>query len=567
MLKNPKTSDSLVEIRQTAAELLAAALCDLFPNTQLIDSSVSEMGFQYDAIIPQKIDAQSVAYIEERMRSLMAQAIPIKQVEMVRTNAMAFLRHHKRELLAEKLGSESSQVVTLFMMDSFVDLCSFPFLNSTAAVKAFKILSFNQIEIELPGIGLLKVTRFQGTAFPDTASLKIFLKRKQEAKTRNHVTLVEEMELSLPLQHSGCWMWQQRGLHLKTLLKNLAFNIQKPHTFIPFSIPLLSQKRKNESVSINLGGTPYVFSDANDLISFLFQKSPISETQLPMRLYTSTYAINQSPTSQLTGLLDPRIGEIERFHIFCKKEQFEEELTSSLQFIYKIIMLFGFEHQWVLYPTSSSGCKCREDWKEGLEALKSAMNILGIHYILDKQGENQYGPRVEIKLADALGRYWTGPFVALDVTHPHSLNLYYQSEKGEKQQLMMIERSLFGMVERFIAILIEHTAGLLPFWVVPEHFRVMTLGDTYADYATEVWTVLEKEGFRGSIDSRLSPLSDKIRKAEMERLPYLLIVGEKEAKKNVITVRSRSHAQHSITTKSFLEQLQRDLKHSLQEGK
>lgn len=551
---------NLKELRQTAAELLAYALCNLFPGTKLIDSHVSDIGFHTDVVLPQPIDDHSIAFIEERVRFLASSNIATKKLEMVRNNAIGFLQHHGQPLLAEKLLYEANPLISLLMIDSFVDLCPIDILPSQQ-VKGFKILSWQEINYSSSKENL-KAIRFCGTAFYDTKSLKTFLKKRQEAQFRDHIPLVEDLQLCSPIQNSGCWIWQSKGLKLRELLKELSLEIQQPQKFSLNSFPPLMPNRDKKSS----GSCPFVFSDSNYLNAFLFQKQSFQEVDLPLRYQNISSFSNASLSSQAVGLLNPLIGEMDLFHIFCTPNQLRDELISSLQFIYKIIKIFGFEHQWILYSRYPSQCLNKEGWKSGVEALKDALSELKIDYLLDKQEETQYGPRVEIKIADALGRFWNGPFTLIDVTHPHALQLRYKEGKGKESQPVAIIRSLFGIVERFVAVLIEHTAGDLPLWLAPEQFRVIPLNASYANDAVNVCKTLESHGFRGSIDSRLTFLSDRVHKAEKEHIPYILIIGEQEVRKNLITVRSKGHVENSVTMASLLEQLQENLKHSLQQN-
>lgn len=542
----------LKELRQTAAELLGCALCNLFPETKIIDTFVSDIGFHIDVVLSQQIDNQSIAYIEERVRYLASSSIPFQKLEMIRSNAIHFLQHHKQSILAERLLSESSQIIPLLMIDSFVDICTEK-TSPPELVKAFKILSFEPFEYEISSKEKLKAVRFHGTAFEDTKSLKAFLKRKQEAGFRNHLTLIEDLQLCMPIQNSGCWIWLPKGLQLRGLLDALSLAIQQSQPFSRHSFPPFIPKKEGSPV------------DPLYLNSLIFQKQSFCETDFPVRYHSNHSVSNPISLSQQVGLLNPLMGEMDLFHLFCTANQMKQELISSLQFIHKIIKIFKFEHQWILYSRCPSHCKNREEWKSGVEAFKDVLSELQIDYFLDKLGETQYGPRVEIKIADALGRFWSGPFTLIDVTHPSSLHLRYKRDENGEEQPIAIIRSLFGLIERFVALLIEHTSGSLPLWLAPEQFRVIPLNASCANDAANVCNTLEGYDFRGSIDRRLTPLSDRIHRAERERIPYILILGEREIKSNLITVRSKGHVETSVTTPSFLEQLQQDLKHSLQE--
>lgn len=552
----------LIALRQTAAELLACALCDLFPNTQLVDSKITDVGFSYDVILTQQLDESSLPLIEDRMNAIKRQNYPIRYLEMMRQNASEFFQHHNQEIRAQALSAGHQQVVTVFKMGDFIDICTNPFLESPAEVKAFKLFDINQIKKSIPGGGILKVTRFTGTAFPDSFSLKRYIKRREEAKNRDHRQIVQEMELCSPYEESGCWIWQPKGMTLRSLLLEAERRLQGGQRVQPLSLPILIPKGKSrgDSPSLKLDGADYVLCpDPAPFFAALASKQNISFLQLPVYYGASIPGCRTHlPSGDMDGLFHSRTFEINTTQIFCTSEQLADELTSSLQFIDKCIKILGFEAEWYIDESFPRNLKNKEEWKKGIDDLKGAASRCGLQYVLDKQGKTLYGPGVEVRLADALGRYWQGPFVTLNTVHPDAFDLRYQKTDGTLHRLKMITRSVFGPLDRFIAVLIEQTAGILPLWLSPEQIRIIPVNADNANYAANILSAIEQAGFRGSIDFRLEPLGEKVHTAERARVPYIVIVGDKENKKGVIAVRTRDTTQvkQDVTIQSFLEDLQ-----------
>lgn len=544
----------LQSLRYTTAELLACALCELFPDSTLVDMGVSDINFHYDIILKNSIDNSSLKIIEERMRHLAKKNNQIKILEMMRQNASQFLSHHDQKIRAEAALKAPQNVIQILQIGDFVDLATGNYLSSTSEVKYFKLQTIQQISPE--------ITRITGTAFFDNMALKQFLKRFDEAQDRDHRILGPEMCLYTNVEDSDCWFWHPNGTILRNLIKQRIDTHYAQEEFDPITASLiipsniLSKEERAASCHCDLGESNFsCCPDPTPLHARITTKS-LKEHHLPKRNHSFAQIISNIDKNQICGLLNSRNYETDLAHIFCKPEQVSSQLISSLQFIDKIIKIFGFEYQWYLNARRPRAFP-KEKWDKAVKFLTGATEDCGIGCILDKDADTRYGPRVEIRLSDALTRLWAGPYVELDLTHRVS----YRSGQGKEQEASMITLSCMGSVERFIALIVELYSGNLPFWLAPEQVRVIAVGPKYAQYAADVCARIRSKKYRVNLDSGFEGLSESVRDAERARLPYMVLVGDKETKKQLITVRFRNQAavQSEITLENFLEILEKEV--------
>lgn len=574
----------LLKIRQSAAELLALAVSELFPGVSLVEGEASAIGFHYDFILRQPLDEMAMPIIEERMRALIKADIPFKTTEMMRKNAIAFFRHHKQDIKADLLTFNDDDLVQIVKIGDFHDLSDERrlYVPTSAKVGAFKLQSIAPATMTFPDGEELSVIRIQGTAFPEPQSLKKFLKRIEASKKRDHRTLGKEMGLFATYDDAavGGWFWQPKGMFLRDTLLELwknstaaqGFQFVKTPRFIKSSFLKkmgffddgAQQQEAMDPIAIE--GAAYIASPSLSLQhAMLFREKKHLFKEMPVRYAECAEFYNGEKAGRLWGMLLSRAYCANAEHIFCSKQQVYDEIISSLQFIHKTLMIFGFEHHWYLVPRGKRYCGTLENWEKNSGLLVKALNVSGIHYTVDEQNAAFDGPRLEARLVDALGREWKGPTLGIDLNHPERLGLRYQGADNEEHQPVMVVRSLFGPLERFVAILVEHYAGIFPLWLAPEQVRVVPVGEKNFDSATQVHATLLSNGFRTEIDYSLDPLGTKIHAAEMEKVPHIIIVGEKEEKSGLLTVRSSGHkgmntgTSSGISLESFLEALNREL--------
>lgn len=567
----------LQKIRQSAAELLAMAVCDLFPGALLVEGDATDIGFYYDFIVEQPLDERGIPLIEERIRSLIKAALPFKVTEMMRKNAIEFFRFHDQDIKAEMLSQSDSTLVTVVKIGEFHDLCDGEVVALSNEVGAFKLLEIAPATLPLPDGESLEVVRIQGTAFDNPQTLKKFLKLAESAKRRDHRTLGKEMGLFTTFDDAatGAWFWLPKGIFLKEQLLSLlrsshaAQHVQllstprfvKPSLLKKGGRCQLPAEVANIFPSFSIEGADYVATPTiSPLHALVFKGKLRSYRELPVRYAESAEVYTLGKEARLWGMLRARAYTVDMTHIFCSKEQVYDEMISSLQFIDKTVKIFGFEHHWYLVPPGKKYCGTAESWGKCLELMGKALNECGMDYTRDEEGNGFYGPRAEMRLVDALGREWKGPYVGIDFNLPAKMGLRYQGADDEMHVPMMIVRSLFGSLERFVAILVEHYGGLFPLWLAPEQVRVIPVGEKNVEGARQVLAKVQQEGLRATIDCSSGGLGSKIHAAEVEKVPYMLIVGEKEEKSGLITVRScnRSGTNSGMSLETFLTQMKQE---------
>lgn len=520
------------ELRQSTAALLGCALCDLFPSTLLVESALSPIGFYYDVILKDNFSEEAFPLVEERMRALAKQGLPLQKMEMVRENAISFLKHHKQFILAQHLKISSQETVQLVQIGNFIDFCPNNCVSNTKQIVAFKLQRTSTRIEQLKSFGKTTITRFFGTAFPDIQSLKHFLKQSEQAYKSDHRLLGPQMRLFYLNEEQASPTWLPNG----TILKNILLDLQGKH----LNRTLVASSPEELPISQ----------------AQIFKAESPSLWQAPVSYHSLALLTDNCPKTELWGLLRTKNYTEAASQTFCSPLHFIKELTSSLQFIDKMIKIFGLKYNWCLNAGRPPKSNIKEEWENAVNCLTKALEASNLDYSLDKGKESPYGPMAGVQVADAFENYWTTATVTIDIVHPRQLGLKYQEEEAEKQPVMVMQ-SVFGSLERFIALLIEYYAGVFPLWLAPEQIRIIPVGKQQGVYANEILAILSKAGFRCSIDYHLNSLGTKVHSAEKEHIPYILIVGEKEQKNNLVTVRSpeQSAKGNSLTLASFLQKI------------
>lgn len=553
----------LTALRQAAAEILACAVLDLFPGALLVCGEASNIGFYYDFVLKQTLDEHGLVLIEERMRTLIKQNKPIQILHMMRENAMEFFKHQKQTYKIDLLACAKENIVEVFNIENFHDYCPPTTIINSQEIGAVKLFSAEPATAFLPESNAVKVIRISGTAFPNSYDLKKFLKKVEAAKAKDHRLLGKEMDLFSAPEEAGtdCWLWHPKGSFIRETLLDFWRSEHCKQGFQLIKPPLLSKSssdRSKKNPKLKLEDAEYAMSSNHSAWpALVFKSKERSYRELPLRYAEYSDRFNPEKITRLWGLFRTRNYLSDHGYIFCAIEQVLEELISSLHFIDKTVKIFGFEYHWYLCTQSEKFTGTLDSWKIGIDQLIKALDISGFNYTLDKEKKALYGPRVEVRFIDALGQEWEGPSLSMDFSHPKRFGLYYQGEDDQKHIPVMLNRSIFGSLERFIAILIEHYAGLLPLWLAPEQIRVIPVAEKNVDYANLIRNRTENSGFRVRIDYRKGSLGGKIHAAEREKIPYIFVVGDKEEKNDTIAVRTCQHEaiQKGLKLDLFLEQL------------
>ena len=526
---------SLNTIRRTAVEVLAYSVVDLFPGVQIIEGKVTDIGFHYDFLLEHPLTDEALPLIEERMRGVAKEQIPIETMDMMRENAMDFFKHHKQPLKIDEAANRPENIVQIWKMGTFYDLCYPPFGHDSSDAgmfKIFKIVSNNETG----------VVRISGTAFANKQDLKYFIKKQEAAKKRDHRILGTEMRLFTEDQENfpGYWSLLPKGAKIREILLNLVHLEDKRRGVHP----VLTPRAPNASV----------FKQH----ALLFQAEPHSYRELPIRFSEIVEFAQPVKDDDLWGMFRSRSYTIDTEHVFCTQKQVFEEIISFLQFINKTVNIFGFEYH---YNLRTRGQKCLgtvERWNRAIDWMVSGLQTAGVEYTISKEGMS--GPRLEVRLLDPLGREWVGPSLSIDIISPDQLNLRYQESDGSMQVPAMMTRSVFGPLERFIALLVENFSGVFPLWMAPEQVRILPVSEKYIAYADKVREGLESAGIRVGTDYRQDPLGGRVHSAVQEKCPYMLIVGDKEENSGTVKVRTwKQDNNETVNLESLLAQLQGEI--------
>jgi threonyl-tRNA synthetase len=528
------TDSQLTFIRHSAAELLACAVQELFPGVLLVGGHVTDVGFFYDFVFEQPLYPEALTLIEVRMRALIKEEKEIRSLSMMRENASQFFLHHEQPLLSEKAAAEESNIVSLFQLDQFFSLSEGPHLQNTGELGVVKLLEQQEIVRSFSFCEeKIEVTRLIGTAFSNAMELKRFLKAYDYwAKKRDHRQLGPELNLfSLDPKAGdlGCF-WHPKGEKLKQLVQKEWQNRLNEDSFLPVSSPALIkkdfvEKKKELLPSLKIEEEEYVLASSHFSHHLsLFNKLNVENERLPLRLVECYTAYTQEEEFRLSGLLRSRSYATDLLTTFCLREQVKEELISSLQFIEKTFRIYSFEAHWYLTVAGQKASKVSQ-LRQGSLWLEEALKSCHIDYATEVSSQGSgFIPRLELRLVDCLGREWRMPSIEV-------------IEFNDPSRPVVIKTSLFDSVDRFIALLIEQSEGVFPWWLAPEQIRVLSIGNQNKAYAEAICKACKERGYRVQSDVRGEKLSVKIHAAEKEKVPCILIVGDKEENKKLISVR------------------------------
>jgi threonyl-tRNA synthetase len=531
----------------------------LFPEALLIGGGGSDSDFHYDFFIPQFPDETFLSIIEEHLRALIKSDFPIHLREMMRENAVELFHHQRQEIRAEAIAECPDNIVSIFQVEDFYDFCPLPYPHTTNEVGVVKLLDLKQFTMFFEEEAIT-CTRISGTAFPDLQSLKKFLKILDKAKKRDHLLLTDMLNIG-SCSEQGFVVWHSKGESLREVLVELWKGAHKMDFFqFVSTMPLISKEmiRNVEDTSllppIMIDGREFVLNPQPGLAhALLYQAMPHFQWEHPIRFAEMSRYFPNEKFERLNGWLNTRVYWEDTETIFCTPDQVVQELISSLQFIDKIVKIFGIEHRWQL---SVPGSKDKGYAKWLIHALQSCR----IEYLRD----DRRAFRLELGILDARGRKWKGPYIEILDELPKRLNLRYEGVDKSWHNPVMIHRSLFGPLERFVAILIEHYAGEFPLWVAPEQMRVVPVEKRNIDYAMTVQRECLKNGIRTGIDRSEDKLSAKVHRAETEKIPYMLVVGDKEEQQKKVAIRAynRKKGHHRIGLETFLLQVQSEIEAS-----
>ena len=549
--------------RHTTSHIMAQAIKRLYPDTKLAIGPSIEDGFYYDIDRETPLVTEDLEKIEAEMKKIVKEDLPIKQYTMPRAEAIAYFKEkdepYKVELI-EDLPEDS--VISFYSQGEFTDLCAGPHLMSTKPVKAFKLTSLAGAYWRGSEKNKM-LQRVYGTSYPKKAELEEYLHMMEEAKKRDHRKLGKELGLFMMREEGpGFPFFLPKGMELKNQLLDYWREIHKKAGYVEISTPIMLSRHlwetsghwdhyKDNMYTTVIDDEDFAIKPMNCPGGILvYESEPRSYRDLPLRMGELGLVHRHEKSGQLHGLMRVRCFTQDDAHIFMTPEQVRDEIKGVVKLINEVYSLFGFKYHVELSTRPEDSMGSDEDWDMATEALRGALDDLGLPYVVNEGDGAFYGPKIDFHLEDSIGRTWQCGTIQLDFQLPLRFNLEYTGADGEKHRPIMIHRVIFGSIERFIGILIEHFAGAFPTWLAPGQVKVLPISDKYMDYAQKVLDELNNSGVRAEIDTRAEKIGYKIREAQMKKIPYMLVVGAKEEEDGLVSVRSRfegDEGQKSLT--------------------
>ena len=548
-----KDEEGLAALRHTASHVMAQAVKRLYPNTKLaIGPSIAD-GFYYDMEFETPLTSDDFDKIEAEMKKIIKEDLKIERFTKPRAEAIEFMKEkgepYKVELI-EDLPEDAE--ISFYSQGEFVDLCAGPHLMSTKGVgKAFKIMSLAGAYWRGDEHNKM-LTRLYATAFAKKEELEAYITMMEEAKKRDHRKLGKELGLFMMHEAGpGFPFFLPNGMVLKNTLLDYWREIHKKAGYVEVSTPIILNRKlwetsghwdhyKNNMYTTVIDDEDYAIKPMNCPGGVLvYASEPRSYRDLPLRVGELGLVHRHEKSGQLHGLMRVRCFTQDDAHIFMTPDQIKDEIKGVVALINEVYSLFGFEYHVELSTRPEDSMGSDEDWEMATEGLRSALDEIGLPYVVNEGDGAFYGPKIDFHLVDCIGRTWQCGTIQLDFQLPQRFELEYIGADGEKHRPIMIHRVVFGSIERFIGILIEHFAGAFPTWLAPVQVRVLPISDKYMDYAKKVEAQLNEAGIRVDVDTRSEKIGYKIREARKARIPYMLVVGEKEEAEGKVSVRSR----------------------------
>jgi threonyl-tRNA synthetase len=539
-------------LRHSCSHIMAQAVKELYPDVKLGIGPAIENGFYYDFDIKQQLTPQDLEKIEEKMKDIIKADEKFERLEMTRDEALKLLEAKGEIYKQELVRAIKDEKVSLYRSGDFIDLCRGPHLDSTEKVKAFKLLSvagayWRGIETNP------MLQRIYGTAFNDKKELKKYLQSLEEAKKRDHRKLGKDLDLFSMHEDAGAGFvyYHPKGAMIRNIIEGFLRdeNIKRGYELVNIphiaKIDLFQTSGHTDYYSENMyfmkiDEQDYVIKPMNCPGHILiYKRKLVSYRDLPIRYFELGTVYRYEKSGVLHGLLRVRGFTQDDAHIFCRLNQLESEIISVLEFIDYVMKVFEFDYEVSLSTRPEKFVGTSQNWDKAEDILQKALNNKNIPFKLDPGAGVFYGPKIDIKLKDALGRCWQGPTVQVDFNLPERFDISYTDQDGTKQVPVMVHRAILGSIERFFGALIENYAGAFPLWLAPVQVSVLNINQDIKNYAIKVKEKIEKEGFRVELDIRDETLQKKIREKEMLKVPYMVIVGKKEEDEKSISLRKR----------------------------
>lgn len=569
----PEDPQALEILRHSVSHIMAEAVRSLFPGVKVTIGPAIESGFYYDFDYDKPFTPEDLPRIEERMAEIVAQGAPFTRQEMSKAEAVGLFAGMGETYKVELLEDLDAENVSVYRQGDFVDLCRGPHIPSTNRVPAFKLLSVAGAYWRGDEHRQM-LQRIYGTAFFSRKELKAYLQFLEEAKKRDHRRLGRELELFSIHEDAGPGMviWHPKGALMRTILEEFerrehlrrGYHVVMGPTLLKTELWQTSGHFDNYRENMyftEVDGQGYGIKPMNCLSHMLIYKSKLrSYRDLPQRYFELGTVHRHEKSGVLHGLTRVRQFTQDDAHILCTPDQVNAEIKGVIDFVIDVMNAFGFEYEIELSTRPEKSIGRDEDWDLATNALEQALRDKGLPFEIQAGEGAFYGPKIDVKLKDALNRRWQCATIQCDFTLPDRFDLSYIGEDGEKHRPVMLHRVILGSVERFIGVLIEHFSGAFPVWISPVQAVVLTVTDRGNDHARQVADVLRKAGMRVETDLRNEKLGFKIREAQLQKIPYMLVVGDREVSEGGVSPRTRTGEDLKfMTAEDFLNRVRSEI--------
>jgi threonyl-tRNA synthetase len=550
-------------LRHSTSHIMAAAVKQIFPEAKLAIGPAIEDGFYYDFELPRTLTDEDLPKIEEKMAEIIKKDQKFERVEYPKEKAAQMLEQQEETYKTELLNEIPDDKVSFYISGDFMDMCRGPHIESTGKVKAFKLLKIAGAYWRGSEKNAM-LQRIYGTAFESKKELDDHLKKLEEALKRDHRRLGKDLDL-FNIYHeeagAGLVYYHPKGAVLRGIIEDTLKKEHRRRGYQPVVIPHIAKidlwntsghtgYYKENMYFMNIDEQQYVLKPMNCPGHILIFKRKInSYREMPVRFFELGTVYRYERSGVLHGLMRVRGFTQDDAHIFCTPAQLQDEISKTIDFAFDMIRKFGFEDFKVYLSTRpESFVGTEESWKSATAALEEALKSKGIEYEIDPGAGVFYGPKIDVKLKDAIGRFWQGPTIQVDFNNPERFDLNYIGEDGAHHRPVMIHRVVLGSVERFMGVLTEHYAGAFPFWMAPVQVVVLPIADRHNEYVRAIADKLREKDIRVETDERREKIGLKIREAQLQKVPYMLVVGDKEVEAGSVAVRSREKGDLGTST-------------------
>ena len=557
----------------TTSHIMAQAIKRLYPEIKLAIGPSIDNGFYYDFDTENPFSEEDLIKIEDEMKKIIKEDLPLERFELPRKEAIKFMEEKGEPYKVELINDlPEDAIISFYKQGEFTDLCAGPHVAKTGNIKAVKLLTSSGAYWRGNEKNKM-LQRIYGISYPKASQLEEYLNMLEEAKKRDHKKLGKELELFMITgEGPGFPFFLPKGMVLRNVLEDYWRKIHTLNGYQEVKTPVMLNEElwhrsghwdhyKDNMYTTKIDEQDFALKPMNCPGGMLVYKSKMhSYKDLPIRMGELGLVHRHEKSGQLNGLFRVRCFTQDDAHIFCLPEQIESEIIDLMHLINQVYSLFGFTYTVELSTRPEDSMGSDEDWTTAENALRKALEHENMEYVVNEGDGAFYGPKIDFHIKDSLGRDWQCGTIQLDFQMPERFDLNYIGQDGEKHRPVMLHRVVFGSIERFIGVLIEHYAGAFPTWLAPVQVKILTISDRQKEYADELVKQFMKEGIRAELDDREEKIGYKIREAQLQKIPYMLIIGEKEVEANAVGVRARKEGDiGQMPVKEFISKIKEEI--------